>query len=71
MARRTKAEKPSGRTYRAMTFAEASADDAERYAAMTPAERVRLVLELFMACLSTRGSGEPPPRLHRVYSYPE
>jgi hypothetical protein len=53
-----------------MTFAEAEAEDAQRYLAMTPAERVRLVPELFAACLSTRGIVEPP-RLRRVYSYPE
>jgi hypothetical protein len=38
-----------------MTFEQATAEDARRYLAMTPAERVRLVPELFAACLSTRG----------------
>ncbi len=68
MAPRTKKQSVPGRTVRAMTFEEASAEDAERYAAMTPAERVRLAAELSLACLSTRGSGAPPPRLLRVYS---
>jgi hypothetical protein len=53
-----------------MTFEQATAEDAARYAAMTPAERVRLVPELYAACLSTQGIREPP-RLRRVYSYPE
>jgi hypothetical protein len=71
MAKRSEPRKPrSGWTIREMTFAEAEAEDAQRYLAMTPAERVRLVPELFAACLSTRGIVEPP-RLRRVYSYPE
>jgi hypothetical protein len=69
MAGRTKMKR-SVRTYRAMTFEEASAEDAERYLAMAPAERVRLAYDLFLACLSARGLSEPP-RLRRVYTYPE
>jgi hypothetical protein len=53
-----------------MTHDEATAEDAARYAALTPAERVSLVPVLYAACLSTRGIREPP-RLRRVYSYPE
>ena len=60
----------SGWTIRAMTYEQASAEDAARYAALTPAERVRLVPLLYAASLSTRGIREPP-RLRRVYSYPE
>ncbi len=53
-----------------MTHEQASAEDAARNAALTPAERVQLVPVLYAACLSTRGIHEPP-RLRRVYSYPE
>lgn len=60
-----------GWTIREMTFEQASAEDAARHAAMSPAERVRLAFVLFTACLSTRGHHGPPPRLQRVYSYPE
>ncbi len=60
----------SGWTMRVMTFEEGEADQARRYLAMTPAARVRLVYDLFAACLSTQGIREPP-RLRRVYSHPE
>ena len=59
----------AGWTLRELTFAEASAEDASRFLAMSPAERVRLVPELLLACLSTRGMRELP-RIRRVYSYP-
>src|SRR4051812_47621918 len=60
----------SGWTIREMTFEQATAEDARRYLAMTPAEPVRLVPELPAAWLSAQGIREPP-RLRRVYSYPE
>jgi len=56
----------SGWKIREMTFAQAAAEDARRYLGMSPAERARLVPELF-AALGIR----EPPRLRRVYSYPE
>jgi hypothetical protein len=53
-----------------MIYEAASAEDAARYAALTPVERVNLVPVLYVACLSPRGIREPP-RLRPVYSYPE